>query len=306
MALYTTLASLSQTAASNVADGATDAPSTIDQQTNLLASFIAQVRDGNGLTTGLGNVAQCRLTKSGSNLLLSRCNGLGLTINGVAYAIPSAGVTLAPTALAVGTTYYIYAYMNAGTMTLEASATTHAVDTATGMEIKSGDATRSLVGMARTITGPAWSDTFAQRFVASYYNRRPIEMRAVLASNQPVANVSYGEISTTLRLEFLQWLGESAQFNFQGTMLGNLANSVYSTQLSYDSATATSESYSDVQAYAASAWMNPACNLVATASATEGYHLTTPLARQSGGATATYVGSGTSGARCVTNGVVMV
>lgn len=50
MALYTTLASLSQTAASNVADGAVDAPSTIDQQTNLLASFIARVRDGDRAT----------------------------------------------------------------------------------------------------------------------------------------------------------------------------------------------------------------------------------------------------------------
>lgn len=306
MALYTTLASLSQTAASNAADGSTDAPSSIDNQLNLLASFIAQVRDGNGLTTGLGYVAQCRLTKSGSNLLLSRCNGLGLTINGVAYAIPSAGVTLAPTALAVGTTYYIYAYMNAGTMTLEASATTHATDTNTGMEIKSGDSTRSLVGMARTITGPAWQDNFAQRFVASYYNRRPIEMRAVLASNQAISTATYGEISTTLRLEFLQWLGESAQFNFQGSMLGGTGGSVFSTQLAYDSSTSTSESYSDIQAYTAGAFLNPACNLVATASSTEGYHFVTPLARQSGGATATYVGGSSSGARCVNNGVVMV
>jgi hypothetical protein len=48
MPLYTSLASLSQTAASNVADGSVDAPSTIDQQTNLLASFIAQLRDFNG------------------------------------------------------------------------------------------------------------------------------------------------------------------------------------------------------------------------------------------------------------------
>lgn len=50
MPLYTTLASLSQTAASNAADGSVDAPSTIDQQTNLLASFIAQLRDGTGFT----------------------------------------------------------------------------------------------------------------------------------------------------------------------------------------------------------------------------------------------------------------
>lgn len=55
MALYSTLASLSQTAASNAADGAVDAPSTIDQQTNLLASFIAQLRDGAGTTYQLSN-----------------------------------------------------------------------------------------------------------------------------------------------------------------------------------------------------------------------------------------------------------
>jgi hypothetical protein len=53
MALYSNLASLSQTAASNAADGSVDAPSTIDQQTNLLASFIAQLRDGVGFT-GIG------------------------------------------------------------------------------------------------------------------------------------------------------------------------------------------------------------------------------------------------------------
>lgn len=48
MALYSTLASLYQTAASNAADGSVDSPSTIDQQCNLLASFIAQLRDGVG------------------------------------------------------------------------------------------------------------------------------------------------------------------------------------------------------------------------------------------------------------------
>jgi hypothetical protein len=53
MSLYGTLASLSTTAASNAADGSVDAPSTIDQQTNLLASFIAQLRDNvGGYTSG--------------------------------------------------------------------------------------------------------------------------------------------------------------------------------------------------------------------------------------------------------------
>lgn len=54
MSLFTTLASLSQTAASNAADGSADPPSTIDNQLNLLASFVAQLRDGNGFTAQLG------------------------------------------------------------------------------------------------------------------------------------------------------------------------------------------------------------------------------------------------------------
>lgn len=50
MPLYSTLAALSQTPSANAADGAVDAPSTVDDNMNLLASFIAQVRDGNGFT----------------------------------------------------------------------------------------------------------------------------------------------------------------------------------------------------------------------------------------------------------------
>jgi hypothetical protein len=46
--LFTTLAALSQTAASNPPDGAVDPPSSIDDQMRLLGAFIAQLRDGSG------------------------------------------------------------------------------------------------------------------------------------------------------------------------------------------------------------------------------------------------------------------
>lgn len=113
---------------------------------------------------------QCRLTKSGANLVLSRHNGTKLIIDGTAETIPSGGVTLAATGLSVDTTYFIYVFMSGATMTLEASTTGHATDGTTGVEIKSGDSTRTLVGMARVITGPAWQDTDAQRFVRSWFN----------------------------------------------------------------------------------------------------------------------------------------
>src|SRR6202022_3277170 len=114
---------------------------------------------------------QCRLTLSGSNLLLSPRNGNKLIINGWHEVVPDAGVTLAPTGLTAGTFYYIYAFMNVGSMTLEASTTTHPTQAGTGGELKSGDATRTLVGAAFTDTGPAWADTFAKCWVLSWFNR---------------------------------------------------------------------------------------------------------------------------------------
>ncbi len=163
-------------------------------------------------TEGLG---QCRLTLSGGNLLLSRFNGSRLTINGFAETIPSAGITLSASGLTPSTLYYIYAYMNSGTMTLEASATVPVADTATGVQIKTGDATRSLVGMARPVTGPAWADTIGQRFVRSWYNRDKPRGAAAFTADRS-ANTSMNELNPEIRCEFLIWADENIQANFSG------------------------------------------------------------------------------------------
>ena len=84
---------------------------------------------------------QVQLTKSGSNLLLSPFAGNLITINSKVYAVPDAGITLATGGLAASTVYYVYAYDNSGTLTLEASATAYATQAGTGIRIKNGDAT---------------------------------------------------------------------------------------------------------------------------------------------------------------------
>lgn len=300
MPLYTTLASLSQTAASNVADGSVDAPSAIDQQTNLLASFIAQLRDGNGFATGLANVGQCRLTKSGSNLLLSPYGGNGLTINGVVYKIPSAGVTLAPGAFSAGTTYYIYAYMNAGTMTLEGSTTTHATDTTTGVEIKSGDATRTLVGMARPIAGPAWQDAINQRFVVSWFNRLPLALQAPLGSIASTASSAYTEVSTNLRNEFLLWLGSSASLAVSGGVYSSLATAATFTAIAVDGTVL--EGYNQFQSINNNSFGGMGVNSVF--SGTEGYHLATVYGHANSAATSNWIGGSTVGERTTHVGIV--
>ncbi len=303
MALYTTLASLSQTATANVADGSVDAPSTIDQQTNSLASYSAQLRDGNGFTTGVGNLSQCQLTKSGSNLLLSRFNGIGLTINNVAYAIPSAGVTLAPTGLTVGTLYYIYAYMNSGTMTLEAVTTVPVVDSTSGMKIKTGDASRTLVGMARPITGPAWSDLVNQRFVVSYFNRRPIMCQAGLGSSTNNTSATPNELNTGLRNEFLLWGDVSASFSFDGYAQNSTLGATVASYLSVDGTLLDGYSVflntgvSQIAPVSVNSVIGPALSLA------EGYHYVTPFVSVNTG-TGTWIGSSTAGVRCSLKGLI--
>lgn len=296
MALYSTLASLSQTAASNAADGSVDAPSTIDQQLNLLASFIAQIRDANGFTTGIGYVAQCRLVKSGSNIVLQRFNGTGLTINGVAYAIPSAGVSLAPTGLTPSTLYYIYAYMNSTTMTLEASATGHSTDSTTGIEIKTGDATRTLVGMVRPITGPAFADTSAQRFVVSWFNRRRLKTSGAFTSSPTTTSTGAAvELQTGARNEFLTWGDESLRFSVSGGVSNSLATAQTTTAVGLDGTTALEGINIAGMPTGINNQLLPV-GITAEIEPSEGYHYVTILGAVSAG-TGSWSGAGGVGAR---------
>jgi hypothetical protein len=183
------------------------------------------------------NYGQCRLTLSGGNLLLSRYQGSFLTINGNAETIPSSGPTLAATGLTPGTLYYIYAYMNAGTMTLEASTTTHVTSNTAGslgLEVKSGDITRTLVGMARPVTGPAWVDSGSQIFVLSYYNRKGKSATAVNTATRSVTSASWVEFHTELRVEFLCWADEQTRGHLLGSGYPGAASQVIYFAIAFD------------------------------------------------------------------------
>lgn len=219
-------------------------------------------------------VGQCRLAKSGANLVLSRYNGTILVINGNAETIPSAGVSLAATSLTPSTLYYIYAYMSGTTMTLEASTTGHATDTTTGVEIKSGDATRTLVGMARPITGPAWQDTAAQRFVTSWFNRRSVAGSASFTVDRTVSAGTYAEASTEIRNEFLTWSDEAVTALFNGAWQSSSATTINYAIIGFDG----TQSGGSIQS--STTLLLPA-SVGSTAALSEGYHYATLLAKVS-------------------------
>jgi len=278
---------------------------TVRNDSGTLDSGLSQVSYGvmsvlnTSLPGGMINYGQCRLTKSGANLLLSPFNGNRITINGSVCVIPAAGVTLAPTSLSVGTTYYIYAYMNGAALALEASTTTHATDTSTGVEVKSGDVTRTLVGMARIITGPAWADATNQRFVLSYFNRRPLLCQAALGASTNNIVTSANELNTALRNEFLLWGDTSVSFTFDGYASNNTVGASVASYLAADGAV--------VEGY--SAFTNSVANQIgpvsvtSVLSSTEGYHYMTPFVSVSAGI-GTWIGSGSIGLRCSLKGMI--
>jgi hypothetical protein len=186
---------------------------------------------------------QCRLTLSSGNLKLAPWNGNKLVIDGQMQTVPSAGVTLAPTGTTVGTLYYIYAYMNSGTMTLEASTTGHSTDSTTGVEIKTGDATRTLVGMAQPTTGPAWvqsSGSGGTWYVRSWFNRQvDLPLITGSASGGLAANTNTS-VSGNLTLATLFWAGERGTYQITGDITPITAASAWRFQTAMDGGAVTS------------------------------------------------------------------
>lgn len=222
---------------------------------------------------------QCRLVKSGANLVLQRYNGQWLRINDVAYSIPAAGVSLSASGLTPSTIYNIYAYMSGATMTLEASTTAHTADSTTGVEIKSGDATRTLVGKAQVITGPAWVDTDSQRYVISWFNRRPLRIYNIAAGG--AATTSATPVGIIAQANFLAWGDYAVPASFVGSVSNSTINQACYTALGFDTSSAFSHAPVLYQAYANST--QGAAVGSSTFVPSEGAHYIITLGQVSGG-----------------------
>lgn len=238
---------------------------------------------------------QCRLAKVSSNLVLVPFNGNLLTINLAAETIPDAGVSLAPTGVA-GTTAYVYAFMSAGTMTLETSTTVPAPQAASGVQIKTGDATRTLVGMVRPIAGPAWADSAAQRFVRSWFNDPGTASASSYSAARTSTSGTFAELNTEIRCEFLTWSLEVANISANGAVATGSASDVATTVIAIDGTT-PEDSYS-AGGIGGGTGSFPIALSLARTGLTEGYHYATLLGKvASGPAASSWAGSGTAGSR---------
>jgi hypothetical protein len=154
-------------------------------------------------------------------------NGNQLKINGLWRAIPDSGIAglgnnascfingVAVQALAVNTFYYVYAFMNGVTMTADFSTTAYAVSTTTGnvgVTIKSGDDTRSLIGMVKTNATTDYRDTTGARLVRSWFNRDATrrDFTGTLNAGTGTNATNWVELNSAIRSYFLIWKDETA------------------------------------------------------------------------------------------------
>jgi hypothetical protein len=202
--------------------------------------------------------------------------------------IPSSGPTLANTGLTAATLYYIYAFDSSGTLTLEASTTTHAVDSDSGVEIKSGDATRTLVGMVYMGAGTpgTFVDSVTSRTCVNWANRQRLDMLNAFSTNRTTTSVTWTEINAEIELTFLAWASEAIHLAITGTASNGSNGQATGTAITIDSTSSPLVTSAHTQ-QAAAAGQRGAIALTYLGRVNEGKHFATLLGQVSGG-TATW------------------
>ena len=213
---------------------------------------------------------------SGTSLSFAPYNGEQIRIAGTVYVLPSGGLTgtsgagcgsstnnnsvyvngTSGQALSSNTLYYVYVFNNSGTLTCDFSTTGHATSTTAGnigTEIKSGDNTRTLIGMVETVGSANFSST--PGYILSWYNRQGISTSGGGSSNPSTSSNSTVNLGTSAAFSLLSWSNEavyadigcvsSGSFNYTFTGIGlNGSAGSAATVFGVQSATYSSGSFS--------------------------------------------------------------
>jgi hypothetical protein len=162
----------------------------------------------------LVNVApgQCYLEfVSTTQLRLVRRNGkfLPLKIGGnwEAKIVPATPITIDNTGLAANTDHYVYSFDNAGTLELEVVTTGYSEDPDTGVQIQTGDDSRTLVGFARTGAGTPGVFQAQGLGTLSWFNRRAVRLQNQGTGYGSVSGSfpAGAEVSSGFRQHFVSW-----------------------------------------------------------------------------------------------------
>jgi hypothetical protein len=268
-------------------------------------AFVASAVTGNVDTYNAGRLTYLSATA----LKFAPYGGRFIEINGAVLQIPNAGIAgLANTSvyvngvaaqnLAANTTYYVYAFNNAGTITADfrTDGNGHLTDTTAGnegVEVRcstgtTADSTRTLIGLIRTNASSQFVDSYAQRFVRSWFNRKPAATINYFAADRTTSSTTTVEINSEIRNEVLILAGESWLINIAGNISNNTTGARTFAGIGVDNAVGQQ---SGTYFHSSSANQAGACSATdLEVSLTEGYHYSTVVGNASTG-TSTYYGT---------------
>jgi hypothetical protein len=155
-------------------------------------------------------VGQCQLRIYPGNtayLALVQFQGNQIWVADGSHTIPDTGVLLTTAGLATSVIYYIYAAWDGSALSLEASTT--GPTTSGGLTHKTGDDSRTLVGMAMPVdlgSGLVWQDSPTARYVMSYFNHSLREgTNFFTAPRSTASQITPVEVHPEIRVAFLAW-----------------------------------------------------------------------------------------------------
>jgi hypothetical protein len=225
-------------------------------------------------------------------------NGNRVTFpNGAIATIPSGGVASTITnamlngtagqTLSASTLYYAYLAIVSGTPTIDWSTTAYATDANTGITIKSGDATRVLVGMAFTGAGPVFNNSATTRGVRSWHNDRGVSLVNSFTTNRTSNSGTMAEINTEIRCNFLLWAGEDVMGSVSGYVSNSSGGDGGRTGIGFDS-TSTAENGYTINDPTTANNPNGATAIINKLGLSEGNHFATLIGAAELGGTATW------------------
>jgi hypothetical protein len=189
------------------------------------------------------------------------------------YTMPSGCLTGTITSMYIGgtaaqsaaasTLYYVYLINVSGTTYLDLETTVHATDSTTGIEIESGDNTKTLVGMIHTDASSKIASGDSNT-VATWDNRQPTSCWAEFSAQRTTTSTSLVEINSENRCSFMSW-GDAAAF-FSEQYVWNSVGDAVTSEIKLDDGTI-------VSSYEAYPGSNTTVGVLPAAfTPTEGYH----------------------------------
>lgn len=235
--------------------------------------------------------AQLQYTNATTLTLAPRGSGF-LWVNGLNYPV-TAGLTVSNGGLSASTLYYIYAKVTAGALAIDTPSTTGYTLGSNGIPVKSGDATRTLVGMVSTNGSSQFANADGSRLVASYFQRQLVRSRTQFSTNRTTTSSVFAELNSEIRNQFVSWASENVQFAVAGSFACS-GSAGAATQVGFNSTSVGEQEASALNSGGGGGNVTGPCGISGTkVGLAEGLNYATVLSASNGG-TATWHGANTA------------